>query len=87
MTLCWDCENACNGGCTWSEKLEPVDGWTAQKTANGYVVHDCPEFKRDAYEGGAIRPKDYRERLIRRQIRYEGKKSLTLHPIALTFSL
>lgn len=53
---CWDCAKAC-GGCTWSEKLEPVPGWVAKKRvryhkANGQMLEDvsyaikyCPEFE------------------------------------------
>ena len=49
--LCWDCQKAC-GGCSWSSKLQPVDGWTAKKTKNelghaGYLVLKCPEFVPD----------------------------------------
>ena len=43
-TLCVFCANACNGGCSWSENLEPVDGWSAEKTAHGYLVFRCPKF-------------------------------------------
>lgn len=31
-TLCWTCENAC-GGCPWSRKFEPVEGWEAERSA------------------------------------------------------
>ena len=30
-TLCWNCGNAC-GGCSWSDDLEPVEGWHARET-------------------------------------------------------
>lgn len=63
FTLCWDCEKA-TGGCDWSSLGEPIKGWdattikaTGTKPYNTYVVHWCPEFKRDAYEGGARRTK------------------------------
>ena len=79
QTLCWDCAKSC-GGCSWSARFEPVPGWVTEKTTNGIRVVDCPEFSRDAYEGGTIRRKDYERILLRRQIRYEGKGSL--HPIA-----
>ena len=45
-TLCWSCKN-CIGGCSWSEKFEPVKGWEATKTfiasdkSNSYMVHKC----------------------------------------------
>ena len=77
-TLCWDCANSC-GNCDWSSCFQPVEGWETENTSTGLRVVNCPEFKRDAYEGGTIRGKDWEKTLIRRQIRYEGKKSL--HPI------
>lgn len=51
-TLCWDCANATNSGCSWSMALIPVDGWTAEKDTLStnykdnvsYLVIDCPEF-------------------------------------------
>ena len=66
-TLCWDCDNA-TGGCSWSEHMNhtPVKGWYAVrndiKTKEGthtesYIVISCPEFVRDAREGGMIRKK------------------------------
>lgn len=51
-TLCWFCERAC-GGCSWSDKLEPVAGWNAEKTKilitkgtniDSFIVKDCPLF-------------------------------------------
>ena len=53
-TLCWRCAKAINNGCSWSERFEPVQGWTAVETGikmNGimdksYLVKDCPEFER-----------------------------------------
>ena len=59
-TICWDCEKAL-GGCSWSEKLVPVDGWEAVPTVkqqfrgeplHSFCVISCPEFKRDAFNGG-----------------------------------
>ena len=66
-TLCWTCRNAvpkmANGkyicGCSWSVRLEPVKGWTAEKSiknANSankietWNVLDCPEYKEDKPE-------------------------------------
>lgn len=61
-TLCWDCANYAHG-CSWSENLIPVKGWTAVpihgKVFDTYHVDACPLFERDAYNGGAIRIKDY----------------------------
>ena len=36
-TLCWKCKNAVpdrdgEGGCSWSRKFHPVDGWIATPT-------------------------------------------------------
>lgn len=62
-TLCWKCGNACTKGCSWAEKLEPVDGWDAAyspvktgwgETIDSYIVFGCPEYKQDA----RIRAKD-----------------------------
>ena len=49
--LCWRCKNAC-GGCSWSQCLKPVDGWTAIPTIihddggdfSSYDIKKCPEF-------------------------------------------
>jgi len=59
FTLCWDCEKAI-GKCPWSRELQPVEGWNAihtitnngHVTTEGYLVLDCPLFKRDAYDHG-----------------------------------
>lgn len=68
-TLCWDCANAC-GGCSWSDHWlhRPVEGWDAIRTdlkakdgvIESYIVVECPEFERDAYQFG------------QRRMRYEG---------------
>lgn len=46
-TLCIRCGNACNRGCSWSDKLEPVRGWVAEENGQGFRVVICPEFVRD----------------------------------------
>lgn len=49
-TLCWQCGNIC-GGCSWSERFEPVEGWVAIPTKVGhyglqsFVVLKCPAFR------------------------------------------
>lgn len=62
-TLCWDCAKAMLG-CSWSREFIPVEGWTAEPTVlhsgnagqtDSYVVHKCPEFVRDSWDGGARR--------------------------------
>ena len=74
MTICWDCANAANNGCSWSKHLVPVDGWTAVPTVkkqfkgekmHTFLVIRCPAFERDAWNGGAMRPKEYEERMSR----------------------
>lgn len=59
-TLCWDCQNAMNGGCCWSDPAQqkPVCGWTADETENGCRVISCPEFIRETYGGGRYRTAD-----------------------------
>ena len=57
-TLCWECAKA-TGGCQWSDRLQPVDGWEAIQTHNqtgsSYIVTNCPLFKRDAVNSGLKR--------------------------------
>lgn len=58
-TLCWDCEKA-TGGCSWSNELIPVKGWSAKNTTkkggyDSFYVYNCPLFERDAYKGGTFR--------------------------------
>lgn len=55
-TLCWDCAKA-TGGCDWSSSQQPIVGWEAIKTHkknefDSYLVYSCPEFERDACNGG-----------------------------------
>lgn len=53
--LCWRCVKA-TGGCSWSARLEPVEGWKAKKVkrmgyyceANeGWEITACPQFEED----------------------------------------
>lgn len=65
-TLCWDCARAC-GGCSWSKKLIPMEGWEVAETEiraqrgdriviqQTYRVIACPGFLRDAIGGGRTR--------------------------------
>lgn len=48
-TLCWYCANAC-GGCSWSKKLVPVDGWVTRARGPGEDVVACPKFVADGRE-------------------------------------
>lgn len=49
-TICWECKHAVPDGkygCSWSERLEPVEGWVTQwgsKAMQSYCVIECPEF-------------------------------------------
>jgi predicted nucleic acid-binding Zn ribbon protein len=52
--LCWSCANA-TGGCSWSSKLQPVEGWNAievmVKEKDGYAfrtykIMSCPKHIR-----------------------------------------
>ena len=70
MTKCWDCAKAANNGCSWSDHLEPVEGWVAVPTVksqfrgdplHSFLVMDCPEFERDAWNGGTLRQEQYEE--------------------------
>lgn len=53
-TLCWDCQNY-GGKCSWSSRLQPVEGWEAERhykpSVGGdgitYKVLACPLFLRD----------------------------------------
>lgn len=50
--LCWECKRA-TGGCTWSDKLLPVEGWDATPTIikdseigeiPSFQIKHCPQF-------------------------------------------
>lgn len=52
-TLCWLCKNSC-GGCSWSSKFIPVEGWEAIPTKiniqdgesiDSFHVIRCPEYE------------------------------------------
>lgn len=57
MQLCETCRKF-NGGCSWTEmegstgpvKFQPVEGWTAQETKNGYKICCCPEYVTDCFD-------------------------------------
>ena len=50
-TKCWECSKYA-GGCSWTKSFLPVCGWdaiptkikTAEKTADSFIVLECPEF-------------------------------------------
>ena len=71
-TLCWDCAKAI-GGCRWSADLKPVKGWkiipTKREAYGGIfrscIVLECPEFKRDAINGGLKKYKENEDVTVR----------------------
>ena len=63
-TLCWDCRMSTIGGCSWSRRFEPVEGWTAERSdlyidrnhsVVSYCVQRCPKFVRDGLNFGQQR--------------------------------
>ena len=76
-SLCWDCKNSVDKGCSWAESFVPVRDWNAEKaTVDGqtsYCVIDCPEFIRDAYSFGRYSPEQYIEHLEKLVERLRGK--------------
>lgn len=56
---CWTCKKA-TGGCNWSNRLEPVEGWEAKRVRRemwrkdmenyGYEIIRCPEYEKDEEE-------------------------------------
>ena len=59
-TLCWDCANSTNSGCSWSDKFIPVKGWTAVRNEekDSYQVMKCPLFERNSFDYGLKRMKE-----------------------------
>ena len=57
--LCWTCQKA-TGGCQWSRRGKPIDGWDAKPAvvhANGvplpsYAIVGCPEYITDEMKKG-----------------------------------
>ena len=44
-SICVNCRLAVHGDCSWAQDGEPVDGWTAIQSRNGYAVLTCPKFQ------------------------------------------
>lgn len=65
MQPCWTCKNYL-GGCSWSEKFEPVPGWDATPVNRGnghnrivsYDIRSCPEYKDDGTRNGTWMDRD-----------------------------
>ena len=47
QTLCWGCEKSATEGCAWAKNFDPVEGWEAEESKNGYLVINCPEFVKE----------------------------------------
>lgn len=56
MNICCGCENFA-GGCPWSERFEPVEGWDAKmvslrmsegRAVKTYTIKGCPLYEEDA---------------------------------------
>ena len=54
--LCWSCDKACNGGCSWSARLEPVKGWEAEpikvkcesgRYIDSFRIRSCPLYRKE----------------------------------------
>ena len=46
---CWECGNACTGGCSWARDFTPVKGWTTDiridsRGRERTQIIACPEF-------------------------------------------
>lgn len=73
-SLCFLCANS-KGGCSWSDRFEPVEGWKATKTVihpnitsgrvDSYFVEDCPLFQADPpKQFTSIHPEAFRPFII-----------------------
>ncbi len=46
--LCFKCKNA-YGGCAWSKKFDPVEGWVAEEVENKYRSEKDPNMKKKSW--------------------------------------
>lgn len=74
QSLCWDCKKAVTCECSWADNFTPVEGWKAVPTVKkpykgrpmkSFLVYECPEFERDATDGGLKRLGDAGEVVIK----------------------
>lgn len=83
QSICWMCAKA-GGGCSWSERFEPVEGWTARKdtmltgardgkhVTDTYTVRKCPEFALERRPNYDVDP-DGAKRLAQRVLLQAGR--------------
>lgn len=87
FTLCWDCAHATDDSCAWVRDGEPVEGWTARETkllwaraySSSYHVAACPQFKRDAENGGQKKYVSHLEYVPLKGERHNGNSNHSKH--------
>ena len=85
-SICWDCERAC-AGCSWSRRFKPVPGWNALPAklvqrdgpVSTYIVLECPQFKRDAYNYG-MKWSNKSNEIIRRSVPKKNETGIHVKP-------
>lgn len=45
--ICWECGNACANKCKYIRLGVAIDGWTAIKGKDNYLISKCPNFVTD----------------------------------------
>lgn len=45
--ICWDCGNACANKCDYIRLGVEINGWTARKHDDYYLINQCPNFVSD----------------------------------------
>lgn len=45
--ICWNCGNACANKCKYIRFGVAIDGWTAKKGKDNYLISKCPNFVTD----------------------------------------
>ena len=73
-SLCWDCANSTEWGCSWAQEFTPVDGWDAVEQKNGYMVIRCPEFDRNSYGFGLYRTQEEFLKVYKRMMERMAKQ-------------
>lgn len=49
--ICWKCGNACANKCKYIRFGIAIDGWTAKKGKDNYLISKCPNFVTDGDVG------------------------------------